>query len=177
MNKTLRYLTNLIIFHLPKHHFQLMLLQWPFTTDMAEKINQQIFIIIYTKKESFQFIIAENKCNSKKSKFSLLHGIYFWAYSKPLSGATIAPNLVSWVLRKIFSLEMVKNDICLGGASKQNVLFSENMSQKKSTIKHQNKMQNLLKVNTKRKNQCNQYHHINGFQMNFTLFKKCKTLF
>ena len=41
---------------------------------------QQIFIIIYTKKESFQFIIAENKCNSKKSKFSLLHGIYFRAY-------------------------------------------------------------------------------------------------
>ena len=44
------------------------------------KKQQQIFIIIYTKKESFQFIIAENKCNSKKSKFSLLHGIYFRAY-------------------------------------------------------------------------------------------------
>ena len=132
---------------------------------------------LYKKKENFQFRIAENKCNSKKSKFCLLHDIYFRAYSKLLLGATIAPNLVSWVLRKIFSLEMVKNDICLGGASKQNVLFSENMSQKKSTIKHQNKMQNLLKVNTKRKNQCNQYHHINGFQMNFTLFKKCKTLF
>ena len=38
------------------------------------------FIIIYTKKESFQFIIAENKCDSKKSKFSLLHGIYFRVY-------------------------------------------------------------------------------------------------
>ena len=151
-----------------------MLLQWPFTTDMAEKKIPWLFI---QKKENFQFRIAENKCNSKKSKFCLLHDIYFRAYSKLLLGATIAPNLVSWVLRKIFSLEMVKNDICLGGASKQNVLFSENMSQKKSTIKHQNKMQNLLKVNTKRKNQCNQYHHINGFQMNFTLFKKCKTLF
>ena len=86
------------------------------------KKTQQIFIF-YTKKESFQFIIAENKCNSKKSKFSLLHGIYFRAYSKPLSGATIAPNLVSWVLRKIFSLEMVKNNMCFGGASKQNALF------------------------------------------------------
>ena len=97
---------------------------------MAEKKNQQIFIIIYTKKESFQFIIADNKCNSKKSKFSLLHGIYFRTYSKPLSGANIAPNLVSWVLRENFSLEMVKNDMFLGGASKQNALFSENMPPK-----------------------------------------------
>ena len=93
---------------------------------------------------------------------------------------------------------MVKNDMCLGSASKQNALFSENMPQKtypgsridhaiwyvssyingnayskmqklsrqtftcsKSAIKHKNKMQNLLKVNTKRKNQYNQYHHIN----------------
>ena len=56
------------------------------------------------------------------------------AYSKPLSGATIAPNLVLWVLRKIFSLEMVKNDTCLGGASKKNVLFSENVPPKIAPI-------------------------------------------
>ena len=31
-----------------------------------------------------------------------------------------------WVLRKVFSLEMVKNDICLADASKQNALFLEN---------------------------------------------------
>ena len=49
------------------------------------------------------------------------------AYSRPLLGATIAPNLVPWVLEKIFSLEMVKNDICLGDESKQNTLFSENV--------------------------------------------------
>ena len=36
------------------------------------------------------------------------------AYSRPLLGAIIAPNLVSWVLKKIFSLEMGKNDIYLG---------------------------------------------------------------
>ena len=41
--------------------------------------------------------------------------------------ATIAPNLVPYVLKKVFSLEMVKNDIYLGGASKQNVLFSESL--------------------------------------------------
>ena len=52
------------------------------------------------------------------------------AYSRPLLGATIATNLVLWVLRKIFSLEMVKNDICLGGASKQNAFFSKNVPQK-----------------------------------------------
>ena len=34
------------------------------------------------------------------------------------------------VLKKIFSLEMVENDFCLGGASKQNALFSENVPQK-----------------------------------------------
>ena len=28
------------------------------------------------------------------------------AYSRPLLGATIAPNLVPWVLKKIFSLEI-----------------------------------------------------------------------
>ena len=49
------------------------------------------------------------------------------AYSRPLLGATVTPNLVPWVLKKIFSVEMVKNDIRLGGASKQNALFSENM--------------------------------------------------
>ena len=49
-------------------------------------------------------------------------------------GATIAPNLVPWLLGKIFLLEMVKNDICLGGESKQNALFSENMLQKNALI-------------------------------------------
>ena len=37
------------------------------------------------------------------------------AYSRPLFGAIIAPNLVPWVLKKIFSLEMGKNDIYLWG--------------------------------------------------------------
>ena len=40
------------------------------------------------------------------------------AYSRPLLSATIVPDLVPWILRKIFSLKMVKNDICLGGVSK-----------------------------------------------------------
>ena len=53
--------------------------------------------------------------------------VHIRAYSRPLLGATIAPNLVPWVLRKIFSLEMGKNDIYLGGASKQNTLSSENL--------------------------------------------------
>ena len=49
-----------------------------------------------------------------------LHCVYM-VHSRPLLGATIALNLVSWDLKKIFSSEMDKNDIYLGGASKQNV--------------------------------------------------------
>ena len=55
------------------------------------------------------------------------------AYSGLLLGTIIAPILVPWFLKKIFSSEMVKNDSCLGGASKQNAFFSENMPQKKHT--------------------------------------------
>ena len=44
--------------------------------------------------------------------------------------SSFAPNLVSWVLRKVISLEMVKNDIRVGGARKQMLFFSENVSQK-----------------------------------------------
>ena len=47
------------------------------------------------------------------------------AYSTHLLGATIAPNLVSRVLKKKFSLKTVKNDIRLVGASKSNALFSK----------------------------------------------------
>ena len=49
------------------------------------------------------------------------------ANSRPLLGATLAPSLPPWVLEKIFSLEMVKNDLCLGGARKENRLFWENV--------------------------------------------------
>ena len=59
------------------------------------------------------------KCLMEKGKLKS-------AFSRTLLGATIACNLVAWVLKKI-SLEMVKNDISLGGASKQNALFSENV--------------------------------------------------
>ena len=49
------------------------------------------------------------------------------AYSRPLLGVPFAPNLAARVLEKIFSLEMVKNYFCLGGAGKQNAFFSENL--------------------------------------------------
>ena len=53
-------------------------------------------------------------------------------YSRPLLCATIAPNLVPWVLKKKKKkkkklLGMVKIDICLEGPSKQNTLFPENV--------------------------------------------------
>lgn len=43
---------------------------------------------------------------------------------KPLLGATIKPNLVSWSLKKKFSLKLFNNDIFLGDASQLNGLFS-----------------------------------------------------
>ena len=51
-------------------------------------------------------------------------------YFRPLLGATFAPNLASWK----FSLEIVKNDFCLRGESKQNALFSENVPSKIAPI-------------------------------------------
>ena len=39
----------------------------------------------------------------------------FRVYSRPFLGETIAPNLMPQILKKIFLLEIVRNDICLGG--------------------------------------------------------------
>ena len=46
-----------------------------------------------------------------------------WAYSKPLLVVTIVYNLVSWVLKKIFSLKMLKYLACFGGLSKRGSFF------------------------------------------------------
>lgn len=45
------------------------------------------------------------------------------AYSRPLM---VAPNLLPGVLKKLFSLEMVKNKTYLWDTSKQNELFLSN---------------------------------------------------
>ena len=52
-------------------------------------------------------------------------------YSRRLLGGTIARNLLPWVLKKIFLLEVVKNGICLGSASKYP--FFEKMCPEKCT--------------------------------------------
>ena len=62
-----------------------------------------------------------NPC-ARHSQF-VLDQIVSRAYSRPLLVAIIAPTPVPLFLKKIFSLEIVKNDICLGDASKQNALF------------------------------------------------------
>ena len=49
-----------------------------------------------------------------------------------LLGASITPNLMPSVLKEMFLLEMVKNDICLGGASKQDTFYLK-MCPKKPT--------------------------------------------
>ena len=51
-------------------------------------------------------------------------------YSRSLLGATIAPNLEPCVLKKIFSLEMVQNDICKGVQAKKMLVFRKNVSLK-----------------------------------------------
>ena len=56
------------------------------------------------------------------------------AYYRPLLGAIITPNLVPCFLKKIFSLEMVKNDICLGGSSKQNAPFLKKITPKNAPM-------------------------------------------
>ena len=63
----------------------------------------------------------------KKIKIGILYIIR--AYSRPLFGVTITPNLVPCTLKQIFSLEAVKNVNCLGGESKQNAIFSKNVPQ------------------------------------------------
>ena len=47
-----------------------------------------------------------------------------------LFSAIITPNLVPQVLEKLFSLEIVENDICLASTSKQMRFFQTNVSQK-----------------------------------------------
>ena len=73
-------------------------------------------------------VFQDYKLFSKSIMSFLLNTL--WAYSRPLLGATTALSIVAWVLRKIFSLKMVKNDICLVDSSKQNTLFAENVPQK-----------------------------------------------
>ena len=67
-----------------------------------------------------------------KNHVSFYIYIFFFitrAYFRLLLGATFAPNLAPWFLEKLSSLEMVKSDFCLWGASKQNDPFSENVPQ------------------------------------------------
>ena len=64
-------------------------------------------------------------CWKKSHEYSLLSLLSPPGLPIPMTllSATIALNLSHRVLKNIFSLEMVKNAICLRGASKQNALF------------------------------------------------------
>ena len=55
------------------------------------------------------------------------------AYYRPLSGATIASSLVPWVLKNIFSLKMVKNNMCLGIEANKTTFFSKTASKERRT--------------------------------------------
>ena len=75
-------------------------------------------MFVYKHTETIEFI----------KKYKLVR-----AHFKPLLGATIAPNLVPWIFKKIFSLEMAKNDIYFGGVSQENDLFFDKCAPKKCT--------------------------------------------
>ena len=53
---------------------------------------------------------------------------------RPLLGATTAPNLGLWVSWEKFSLEIVKNDIDLEGATRQNVLIFRKYASKNAPM-------------------------------------------
>ena len=72
-----------------------------------------------------RFALFRFNWNFWKFNYFSAFGYFYTASSRPLLSATIAPNLVPWVLEKIFSLEMTKNYICLGGASKQIPFFQK----------------------------------------------------
>ena len=61
-------------------------------------------------------------------------GTLYRAYSRHLLSATIAPDLVPLVLKKIFLIEMVESGIFLGDTSKQNALFSEKRAPKNAPM-------------------------------------------
>ena len=55
---------------------------------------------------------------------------YIRTYFITLLGVSIASSLVPSVFEKIFSLEIVENDICLGGTSKQMPFFQQQQQKK-----------------------------------------------
>ena len=52
-----------------------------------------------------------------------VYSINFW-------GVIIARNLLPWDLEKIYSLEIVENDFCLGVASKKMPFFQKNVTRR-----------------------------------------------
>ena len=92
------------------------------------------FYDLWTKRIDLLFLLTVLRATSFRQ--SIISTRYFFtiisrAYSGPLLGATIAANLMPWFFKRIFSLEMVKNDICLGGAIKQNAFFFRKYPPKK----------------------------------------------
>ena len=84
----------------------------------------------------FHFLLLNNSQKYQLIIFLLIMlFINYQGLSRPLLGATIAPNLVSSVLKKKKknSLEMVKKDTYLGSASQQYTLFFKKTCPKKHT--------------------------------------------
>ena len=101
---------------------------------MKSKINQNLlkfFTQMTFKASVFIHILKHINCTSEKE--ANYNPIYFYLhsqkiklnYSGSLFGETIAPNLVPWVFKKKIWSEIVKDDICLEGEYKQNMIFKK----------------------------------------------------
>ena len=98
------------------------------------------------------FALFRFNWNFWKFNYFSAFGYFYRASSRLLLSATIAPTLVPWVLGKLFSLEMTKNYICLGGTSKQSSLFSENVPRKNASITPMSRIGPVLSVALQRWN-------------------------
>ena len=131
----MKFYWNLYIEITFRHGCSLVNLQYIFRTHFCKKTYGRLLMLFIIAGSLLHFL---RRCINLQPP-SRVSGVCIWklieiilasvlrTYSRHLLGVTIAPNLVPWVLKELFSLEIVKNDICLASVRKQNALFSENV--------------------------------------------------
>ena len=89
--------------------------------------NYMMWLLRYGVQWTKLFVLLDQFSLSYPSK-------HLMAYSRPLLGVTIPPNLVFWVLRKIFSLEIVKKWHLFRGCKQTKCPFSEEVPPKNASM-------------------------------------------
>ena len=91
--------------------------EFVFAVSRNECILQELIFAVHKESVYFNLILindtkviffVEHYSFALKSRICLIVHTLLRPYSRPLLGATIAPNLVPWILKNIFSLEMVR---------------------------------------------------------------------